>query len=120
MAVTKKCDVYCFKVLALEVVFGDHSGDFISSMTTMKRSTHLLKTMVQQLLEKRLPSPDEDVRLLREVVGVVKTALKCVSSDPMLRPHLNEVSQELVKHPPRLTMSFRTICISASSLAHTD
>ncbi|XP_047965608.1 MDIS1-interacting receptor like kinase 2-like [Salvia hispanica] len=119
MVVTEKCDVYSFGVLALEVMFGDHPGDFVSSMTTIKRSTQFAQNMmVQQLLDKRLPSPDEDVRLSREVVGVVKTALKCISCDPKLRPYMKEVSQELAKHPPRLTMPFRSV--SVLHLMHSD
>ncbi|KAG6391722.1 hypothetical protein SASPL_149480 [Salvia splendens] len=105
MVVSKKCDVYSFGVLALEVMFGGHPGDFVSSITMMKRSTQFAQNMlVQQLLDKRLPSPDEDVRVSREVAGVVKTALKCISSDPKSRPSMKEVAQELAKHPPRLPM----------------
>ncbi|XP_042034847.1 MDIS1-interacting receptor like kinase 2-like [Salvia splendens] len=112
MVVTEKCDVYSFGVLALEVMFGDHPGDFISSMTTMKRSMQFAQNMmVQQLMDKRLPSLDEDVRMSREVVGVVKIALKCISSDPKSRPCMKEVCQELANHPPRLTMPFRSISV---------
>ncbi|XP_047974142.1 MDIS1-interacting receptor like kinase 2-like [Salvia hispanica] len=119
MVVTEKCDVYSFGVLALEVMFGDHPGDIISSMMTMKRSTQFAQNMmVQQLLDKRLPSPEEDVRLSMEVVGVVKTALKCISCDPKLRLYMKEVSQELAKHPPWLTMPFRSV--SVLHLMHSD
>ncbi|XP_041999786.1 MDIS1-interacting receptor like kinase 2-like [Salvia splendens] len=58
MEVTEKCDVYRYRVLALEVMFGqfgDHPEDFISFMTIMKRSTQFTqKMMVQQLLDKRM------------------------------------------------------------------
>ncbi|XP_047973676.1 MDIS1-interacting receptor like kinase 2-like [Salvia hispanica] len=119
MAVTEKCDVYSFGVLALEVMFGDHPGDFVSSMMMMKRSTQFAQNMmVQQLMDKRLPSPDEDVRVSREVAGVVKTALKCISSDPKSRPPMKEVAQELAKHPPGLPMPFRSI--SVLHLMHSD
>ncbi|XP_047974141.1 MDIS1-interacting receptor like kinase 2-like [Salvia hispanica] len=119
MVVTEKCDVYSFGVLALEVMFGDHPGDFVSSMMMMKRSTQFAQNMmVQQLIDKRLPSPDEDVRVSREVAGVVKTALKCISSDPKSRPSMKEVAQELAKHPPRLPMPFRSI--SVLHLMHSD
>ncbi|XP_042031625.1 MDIS1-interacting receptor like kinase 2-like [Salvia splendens] len=112
MVVTEKCDVYSFGVLALEVMFGDHPGDFVSSMMTTKRSTQFAQNlMVQQLLDKRLPSLEEDVRMSREVIAVVKTALKCISCDPKSRPYMKEVSQELAKHPPRLTMPFRSVSV---------
>ncbi|XP_042032497.1 MDIS1-interacting receptor like kinase 2-like [Salvia splendens] len=68
MVVTEKCDAYSFGVLALEVMFGDHPGDFISSMTMVKRSTQFAPNMmVQQLMDKRLPSLDEDVRMSRKM-----------------------------------------------------
>ncbi|XP_047974642.1 MDIS1-interacting receptor like kinase 2-like [Salvia hispanica] len=118
MMVTEKCDVYSFGVVALEIMFGDHPGHFISSMTTMRSTLSAQNMMVQQLLDKRLPSPDEDVRVSREVVGAVKTALKCISSDPKSRPCMKDVSHELAKHPPRLTMPLRSI--SVLHLMHSD
>ncbi|XP_057793326.1 probable leucine-rich repeat receptor-like protein kinase At1g35710 [Salvia miltiorrhiza] len=119
MVVTEKCDVYSFGVLALEIMCGDHPGDFVSSMTMMKRSTQFAQNLtVQQLLDKRLASPDEDVRVSREIVGVVKTALKCISCDPKSRPSMKEVSQELAANPPRLTMPLRSI--SMLQLMHSD
>ncbi|XP_057781012.1 probable leucine-rich repeat receptor-like protein kinase At1g35710 [Salvia miltiorrhiza] len=122
MVVTEKCDVYSFGVLALEIVCGDHPGDFVSIVTTMKGSSSSApfarNLMVQQLLDKRLASPDEDVRVSREIVGVVKIALKCVSCDPKSRPSMKEVSQELAANPPRLSMPFRSI--SVLQLMHSD
>ncbi|KAG6387367.1 hypothetical protein SASPL_152554 [Salvia splendens] len=119
LAVTEKCDMCTFRVLALEVMFGDHPGNFISSLTTMKRFTQFAQNMmVQQLLDKRLPSLDEDVRSSREVAGVMKTKLKYISCDPKSRPCMKDVSQELAKHPPRLPMPFRSI--SVLHLMHLD
>ncbi|XP_047939878.1 probable leucine-rich repeat receptor-like protein kinase At1g35710 [Salvia hispanica] len=120
MAVTEKCDVYSFGVVALEIMFGDHPGDFISSINTMvARSTQFAENMmVQQLLDKRLASPDDDVRMSMEVVGVVKTALKCVCCDPKSRPSMKEVAQQLGARPPQLAMSFRSI--SVLHLLHSD
>ncbi|XP_057781019.1 MDIS1-interacting receptor like kinase 2-like isoform X2 [Salvia miltiorrhiza] len=120
MVVTEKCDVYSFGVLALEIVCGDHPGDFVSSVTMTKGSSapFARNLMVQQLLDKRLASPDEDVRVSREIVGVVKIALKCVSCDPKSRPSMKEVSQELAANPPRLSMPFRSL--SVLQLMHSD
>ncbi|KAH6781555.1 hypothetical protein C2S51_006848 [Perilla frutescens var. frutescens] len=107
MVVTEKCDVYSFGVVALEIMFGDHPGDFLSSVMI---STHCAQNlMLQQLLDKRLASPDEDVRVSRDVVRVVTTALKCISSDPKSRPSMKEVSQELGARAPPLPMPFRSI-----------
>ncbi|KAH6781556.1 hypothetical protein C2S51_006849 [Perilla frutescens var. frutescens] len=91
--VTEKCDVYSFGVVALEIMFGDHAGDFLSSMII---STQFAQNMMlQHLLHKRLPSPDEDIRVSREVVHVVTTALKCINSEPKSQPSMKEVSEEL-------------------------
>lgn len=88
MAVTEKCDMYNFGVVALEIMFGDHPGDFISSVKEMvMRSKQFVyqNVMLQQVLDKRPSSPEEDVRVSRDVICVVKAALKCISSIPKSR-----------------------------------
>ncbi|KAL8529696.1 hypothetical protein ACS0TY_006947 [Phlomoides rotata] len=92
MVVTEKCDVYSFGVVALEIMFGNHPGDFLSSMVSKKLDQSM---MLQDLWDKRPPSPN-DVKVCREMVHVVKIALKCVSHDPKFRPSMNRVSKELV------------------------
>ncbi|KAH6759505.1 ribosomal protein S27 [Perilla frutescens var. hirtella] len=89
MVVTEKCDVYSFGVVALEIMFGDHPSNFLFSMIISTQFAHNL--MLQQLLDKRLSSSDKDVRVSREVFRVVTTALKCISSEPKLRPSMKEV-----------------------------
>ncbi|KAH6758397.1 hypothetical protein C2S51_018632 [Perilla frutescens var. frutescens] len=116
MVVTEKCDVYSFGVVALEIMFGDHPSDFLSSM--MISTQFAQKLMLQQLLDKRLASPDEDVRVSRDVVRVVKTSLKCISSDPKSRPSMKEVSQELGARAPPLPIPFRSITML--QLMHSD
>ncbi|KAH6781554.1 Leucine-rich repeat receptor-like protein kinase family protein [Perilla frutescens var. frutescens] len=59
MVVTEKCGVYSFGVVALEIMFGNYPGDFLSSMMISTQFAQNL--MVQQLLDKRLAPPDEDV-----------------------------------------------------------
>lgn len=90
MAVTVKCDVYSFGVVALEIMFGNHPGDFISS-TKLDQNIML---QMQDLLDKRLASPD-DAKVYRDVVHALKIALKCVSPEPKSRPSMNQVSKEL-------------------------
>ncbi|KAH6837485.1 hypothetical protein C2S53_020617 [Perilla frutescens var. hirtella] len=116
MVVTEKCDVYSFGVVALEIMFGDHPSDFLSSMMISTQFAQNL--MLQQLLDKRLASPDEDVRVSRDVVHVVTTALKCISSEPKSRPSMKEVSQELGARAPPLPMPFRSITML--QLMHSD
>lgn len=120
MVVTEKCDVYSFGVVALEIMFGGHPGDFISSINMMvARSAQFAENMmVQQLLDKRLAYPEDDVRMSMEVVGVIKTALKCVSCDPKSRPSMKEVAQQLGARPPQLETPFRSI--SVLHLMHSD
>ncbi|KAL7149813.1 hypothetical protein ABFS83_05G066000 [Erythranthe nasuta] len=111
MAVTEKCDVYSFGVVALETMFGSHPGEFLTSVFVSERNSENL--MLQDLLDKRLPSPDdEDLKAARDVVRVVRIALTCVSSDPKFRPSMSRVCDELDVRGPPLPMRLRSISIS--------
>ncbi|KAL9166959.1 hypothetical protein ABFS82_05G064700 [Erythranthe guttata] len=111
MAVTEKCDVYSFGVVALETMFGSHPGEFLTSVFVSERNSENL--MLQDLLDKRLPSPDdEDLKAARDVVRVVRIALTCVSSDPKSRPSMSRVCDELDVRGPPLPMPLRSISIS--------
>ncbi|KAI3453354.1 hypothetical protein Pfo_010017 [Paulownia fortunei] len=114
MVVTEKCDVYSFGVVALEIMFGSHPGEFLSSMMSRHFPQNL---MLHDLLDKRLPSPD-DLRLARKVVLIVTIALTCISPDPKSRPSMNQVSQELFVRGPPLPMPLRAI--SMLQLMHSD
>ncbi|EYU45252.1 hypothetical protein MIMGU_mgv1a025840mg, partial [Erythranthe guttata] len=92
MAVTEKCDVYSFGVVALETMFGSHPGDFLASVF-MSKLQFPQNLLLKELLDKRLPAPDdEDLKAARDVVRVVRIALTCVSSDPKSRPSMSRVS----------------------------
>ncbi|XP_012842090.1 PREDICTED: probable leucine-rich repeat receptor-like protein kinase At1g35710 [Erythranthe guttata] len=111
MAVTEKCDVYSFGVVALETMFGSHPGEFLTSVFVSERNSENL--MLQDLLDKRLPSPDdEDLKAARDVVRVVRIALTCVSSDPKSRPSMSRVCDELDVRGPPLPMPLRSVSIS--------
>ncbi|KAL8529699.1 hypothetical protein ACS0TY_006949 [Phlomoides rotata] len=114
MVVTEKCDVYSIRVVALEIMFENHPGDFLSSMVSKKLDQSM---MLQDLWDKRPPSPN-DVKVFREMVHVVEIALKCVSHDPEFRPLMNQVSKELAARQPSLSMPFRAI--SMLELMHLD
>ncbi|KAL8545973.1 hypothetical protein ACS0TY_005909 [Phlomoides rotata] len=114
MVVTEKCDVYSFGVVALETMFGNHPGDFLSSIFSTRCCENM---MLHDLLDKRLPSPDFG-RVSRDVVRVVKIALSCTRVDPMTRPSMLQVSRELSLRTPPLPMPFRAI--SMVQLLHSD
>ncbi|KAH6825246.1 hypothetical protein C2S53_020399 [Perilla frutescens var. hirtella] len=108
MVVTEKCDVYSFGVVALEIMFGSHPADFLSMMVSTRMAANM---MLQDVLDKRLPSAEDDVRVSREVIGVAKIAVKCIRHDPKSRPSMKQISQELADRPPPLPMPFRSISI---------
>ncbi|KAL8545975.1 hypothetical protein ACS0TY_005911 [Phlomoides rotata] len=114
MVVTEKCDVYSFGVVALETMFGNHPGDFLSSIFSTRCCENM---MLHDLLDKRLPSPDFG-RVSRDVVRVVKIALSCTRVDPMTQPSMLQVSRELSVRSPPLPMPFRAI--SMVQLLHSD
>ncbi|KAL8480955.1 hypothetical protein ACS0TY_027468 [Phlomoides rotata] len=108
MVVTEKCDVYSFGVVALEIVLGNHPGDFLSYIFSRKCCENM---MLQDVLDKRLPSPD-DARVCRDVVRQVKVALSCIRADPKCRPSMLQVSRDLAVRSPPLPMPLRSISVS--------
>ncbi|KAH6809992.1 hypothetical protein C2S51_027775 [Perilla frutescens var. frutescens] len=108
MVVTEKCDVYSFGVVALEIMFGSHPADFLSMMVSIRLAANM---MLQDVLDKRLSSAEDDVRVSREVIRVAKIAAKCIRHDPKSRPSMKQISQEVADRPPPLPMPFRSISI---------
>ncbi|KAH6781486.1 hypothetical protein C2S51_006779 [Perilla frutescens var. frutescens] len=108
MVVTEKCDVYSFGVVALEIMFGSHPADFLSTLVSTRFAESM---MLQDLLDKRLPSAEDDVRVSREVIRVARIAVKCIRHDPKSRTSMKQVSQELADRLPPLPMPFRSISI---------
>ncbi|KAK9107805.1 hypothetical protein Syun_023816 [Stephania yunnanensis] len=65
---------------------GRHPGDIISSL-----SLHYApNTMLNQILDQRLPSP-EGQQIAQDVDVVVRVAISCVNSNPTSRPTMPEV-----------------------------
>jgi serine/threonine protein kinase len=79
--VTKKCDIYSFGILALELFMGHHPGDFISSMA--KKSTQL-----EDFLDIRLPLPEAEI--VSEIFEVIVVAVRCIEPDPSHRPTMQQ------------------------------
>ncbi|KAI3755114.1 hypothetical protein L1987_54910 [Smallanthus sonchifolius] len=88
MKVTEKCDVYSFGVMALEIIKGEHPGDIITSLASSTTEAVKFKHMVDHRLLVPLP-------IIKEVLSsVLFLAIKCVNSNPELRPTMHEVSQK--------------------------
>ncbi|KAF5189876.1 Mdis1-interacting receptor like kinase [Thalictrum thalictroides] len=92
MRLTEKCDVYSFGVLALEVIMGNHPGEFITSLTTSS-SLAGPNILLIDTLDKRLQPPT--IEILKEVVLVAKLAFECLKTCPETRPTMEFVSHKL-------------------------
>ncbi|KAL5990362.1 hypothetical protein ACLOJK_011262 [Asimina triloba] len=88
MKVTEKCDVYSFGVLALEVIMGEHPGEFLSGLPNMGE-----EVLVVSVLDQCLPRPTHP--MVQDVVCAVKLALACTRANPHSRPTMRDVSCEL-------------------------
>ncbi|XP_043715344.1 MDIS1-interacting receptor like kinase 2-like [Telopea speciosissima] len=106
MAITEKCDVYSFGVLALETIMGRHPGEFISSLTSPVGQIILLK----DVLDSRLPFPS-DSKIAQDIVTTVTVALACLNINSLSRPSTKEVSKELHTHQPLFNESFSALTL---------
>ncbi|KAM4075277.1 hypothetical protein ACB094_10G157200 [Castanea mollissima] len=88
MQVTEKCDVYSFGVLALEVIKGNHPGDFIYS--ALSPSTNVL---LKDVLDQRLQPPTGQV--WDELIKIVTIATACLDANPQSRPTMLMISRRL-------------------------
>lgn len=114
MAVTEKCDVYGFGVVALEIIMGRHPGELISLITASSRmsskSPSVLQIMLKDLLDPRL-SPPKNQPVASSVVMLATLALACLHSRPKSRPTMEHVSKELLHRRPRLPKPLNEIFI---------
>ncbi|KAL7177302.1 hypothetical protein ACSBR2_030621 [Camellia fascicularis] len=90
MAMTEKCDVYSFGVLAIEVLMGSHPGELISSL----KSLVYQRIELEDVLDHRL-SPHSSQKIEDELNSIVKLALWCLCVDRQLRPTMIVASQVL-------------------------
>ncbi|KAG2692415.1 hypothetical protein I3760_08G053200 [Carya illinoinensis] len=86
--VTEKCDVYSFGVLALEIIKGNHVGDFIFSAMSP-----LANMQLKDVLDQRLPPPT--VPVADELTKIANIAISCLLENPKSRPTMYMVSQVL-------------------------
>ncbi|KAF3963153.1 hypothetical protein CMV_012434 [Castanea mollissima] len=88
MKVTEKCDIYSFGVLALEVIKGNHPGDFIYA--ALSPSTNIL---LKDVLDQRLQPPTGQV--WDELIKIVTIATACLHANPQSRPTMLMISRQL-------------------------
>ncbi|KAF8014718.1 LOW QUALITY PROTEIN: hypothetical protein BT93_H0507 [Corymbia citriodora subsp. variegata] len=95
-AVTEKCDIYSFGIVALEVILGSHPGDLISSSCqslTLSIQIDSAGMLLQDVLDRRLSLPlGKDAE---NVVSITELALACLRVDPHHRPTMQNVCQGL-------------------------
>jgi hypothetical protein len=87
MKVTEKCDVYSFGVLALEVIKGNHPGDFMISTASSPSANIQLK----DILDQRLSMPTVEVE--DQLKKIVTCATACLRANPESRPTMRMISQ---------------------------
>ncbi|KAF6140613.1 hypothetical protein GIB67_013906 [Kingdonia uniflora] len=92
MKVTKKCDVYSFGVLTLELLLGKHPGEFISLLPSSIGENVNLKDILDERLQ------PYTLRVSDEIISIAKLAITCLDPNPESRPTMKDVSQELSKH----------------------
>ncbi|KAF5186763.1 Mdis1-interacting receptor like kinase 2-like, partial [Thalictrum thalictroides] len=92
MRLTEKCDVYSFGVLAIEVIMGNHPGEFITSLASSSLSDGT-NVLLIDTLDKRLELPIMEI--LKELVLVTKLAFACLKTHPESRPTMESVSHKL-------------------------
>ncbi|TKY67991.1 LRR receptor serine/threonine-protein kinase [Spatholobus suberectus] len=90
MAVTEKCDVFSFGVLALEVLTGKHPGDLVSSIQTSSEQ----KINFKEILDPRLSPPAKN-HILKELALIADLALSCLQTNPQSRPTMRSIAQLL-------------------------
>ena len=95
MVVTERCDVYSFGVVALETLTGRYPREILPSLLSPSSQ----KTMLYEVLDQRLPPPDQVVA--HDIVLIAAIAFACLHTKPKSRPTMKCVSQEfLVQQPP--------------------
>ena len=90
MVVTEKCDVYSFGMVVLETIMGMHPKELVTSLS----SSSTQNTKLSDILDSRLSYP-RHTRIANDIALIVSLALKCLHSNPQLRPSMQQVSSKL-------------------------
>ncbi|XP_009630780.1 uncharacterized protein LOC107800972 [Nicotiana tabacum] len=90
MKVTEMCDVYSFGVLALEIIKGNHIGEYITLLANSSTRDHV---QLSDLLDERLPYPEDRVKEV--LVFIINLASSCLVETPKSRPTMHFISHRL-------------------------
>ena len=85
---TEKCDFYSFGVLALEVIKGNHLGDFIYFALSP-----LANILLKDVLDQRLQPSTGQVR--DELIKIATIATACLHAKLQPRPTMLMISRRL-------------------------
>ncbi|KAB2011444.1 hypothetical protein ES319_D09G021100v1 [Gossypium barbadense] len=93
LVVTKKCDVYGFGVLALEILMGKHPGELLSTLSSS--SSRVQNFMLNEILDPRLSTP-RSRKMAGDITFIAVIAFACLQARPKARPTMKLVSQEFL------------------------
>ncbi|KAK7300393.1 hypothetical protein RJT34_11237 [Clitoria ternatea] len=110
MEVNEKCDVFSFGVLSLEIIMGNHPGDFVSSFYSSTSASATSNLLLKDVLDQRLPHPMMPV--VEEVIMIAKIAFACLNESPLSRPTMEDVYNVFVMRKSHsMRQTFQTIAL---------
>ncbi|GKV48450.1 hypothetical protein SLEP1_g55263 [Rubroshorea leprosula] len=107
IAMSEKCDVFSFGVVALEVLMGRHPGELL---TMSSSPSSLQNAMLSDILDVRL-SPPRSRNIIQNILVAATLAFACLHAKPKSRPTMKFVSQQFVARQRRLLKPFPTISL---------
>ncbi|XP_027356771.1 MDIS1-interacting receptor like kinase 2-like [Abrus precatorius] len=118
MAVSEKCDVFSFGVLALEVLKGKHPGDLVS---LIQSNTGDQMINLPEILDPRLSPPaPTNIQILNELALIANLALSCLQTNPQSRPTMQSIAQQLDKRLPTTLVVLLALCQRTSGLTQAE
>ena len=94
MKVTEKCDVYSFGILAMEIIYGKHPGDFITDLA----SPAAKNIQLRHLLDDRLLHPTPEIENV--LISIIELARVCLNENYLSRPTMQIISKLLLTGAP--------------------
>ena len=91
MGANEKCDMYSFRVEALEVIMGKYPGDLISFLSSSSPQGHQI--LLKDVFYRRLSAPIHEVA--EKIVSIAKIVFSYLQQNPHVRPSMKQVSEKL-------------------------